>query len=77
MSKPRFKLRLVKKERPLGPLTRAEKLAAAIGYLRERGLYLLDRGTPRPRWGLPNEQPRELNEALARKINDADRRRTK
>jgi len=58
VSKPRFKLRLVPRERPLAPLSRAEKLASAIGYLRARGKYLLDAGTPKPRWGIAGDWPK-------------------
>lgn len=35
------------------PQTRAEKLAAAIGYLRSRNLYVLDKGAQKPSWGVP------------------------
>lgn len=57
--KPHFKLHLVTPaERPLGPLSRAEKLANAKAYLQRRGLYILDRGTPKPKWGLAGEPPR-------------------
>ena len=51
MSKVRFKLRLVQSHRPLGSLTIAEKRAKAIAWLRERGKYIMDRGTPTPQWG--------------------------
>ena len=60
MSKPRFKLRLVNAERPLAPLSRAEKLAQAKAYLQRRGIYILDQGSPKPRWGTPGEPPRIL-----------------
>ena len=55
MTKPRIRLRIVPKpeERPLAPLTRAEKLASAIAFLRERGAYVLDKGARRPSWGVP------------------------
>ena len=61
--KPRFKLRLVKPERPLGPLSRAEKVARAKAYLQRKGefarlgasIYVFDRGTPKPKWGVPGE----------------------
>jgi len=76
-AKPRMKLRLVPQERPLAPLTRAEKLTQAKAYLQRRGLYILDRGTPKPKWGLSNDQPKELNAALAHSIMEADRRRRK
>ncbi len=47
-------LRLIRvKERPLGPLTRAEKLAKAIGWLRSRNRYILDQGAKQPGWGIP------------------------
>lgn len=47
-------LRLVQPaDRPLANLSRAEKLAKAIAYLRERNLYVLDRGTRAPKWGVP------------------------
>ncbi len=52
--KPHFRLRLVApKERPLAPLSRAEKLAQAKAYLQRRGIYILDKGTPKPQWGVP------------------------
>lgn len=57
-------LRLVRtKQRPLANLSRAEKLARAIAYLRNelptrnqtgRNLYLLDQGTP-AKWGIPGK----------------------
>ena len=48
------RLRLVRPAlRPLAKLSRAEKLAAAIAYLRRRGIYVLDQDTPRPKWGVP------------------------
>ncbi len=71
--KPRFKLRLVPEDRPLAPLTRAEKLANAIGWLRSRGRYVLDRGSSKPAWGLAH-QPQEES-ALMRKVMEMDRRR--
>ena len=50
------RLRLVRSgERPLAKLSRAEKLAAAIAYLRRRNKYVLDRGTPAPKWGIPGK----------------------
>jgi len=55
--KPRLHLVLPTK-RPLTHLTRAEKLAHAKAYLQRRGLYVLDRGTPKPKWGIPGEPPR-------------------
>ena len=52
--KPRMKLRLVAPvERPLGPLSRAEKLAKAIAWLRARNRYVLDKGSEKPQWGVP------------------------
>jgi hypothetical protein len=54
----RAKLRLVRPaERPLANLTRAEKLTAAIGFLRERNRYLLDSGSAKPKWGVQWEIP--------------------
>lgn len=38
----------VQKPRSLG-----QKRAEAIQYLRERGIYVLDPGTPKPNWGRP------------------------
>ena len=74
--KQRFKLRLVlPAERPLGTLSRAEKLAHAKAYLQRRGIYVLDKGTPKPRWGVGGEIPKELNEAFARRTAESDRRR--
>ena len=58
--KPRIRLRLVAAERPLAPLSRAEKLAQAKAYLQRKGLYVLDRGTPKPKWGVPGEPPRAV-----------------
>lgn len=59
MVKPHLRLRLVKpRERPLAPLSRAEKLAQAIGWLRQRGRYVLDTGTPKPKWGVPGDPPK-------------------
>jgi hypothetical protein len=52
--KPHFRLRLVRQqERPLAPLTRAEKLAQAINFLRSRNRYILDQGAAKPAWGRP------------------------
>jgi len=77
MSTPRQpRLRLVVAERPLAKLSYAEKLAHAKAYLQRRGKYVLDRGTPKPNWGIPfDQQPRESR--LAQIIKDADRRGTK
>jgi len=67
--KPHFRLRLVKpRERPLGPLTRAEKLARARAFLQgtgefsylKRNIYLLDPGTPKPKWGVAGDPPKPL-----------------
>ena len=71
---PRLRLHLVKTDRPLGPLTRAEKLALAIAYLRDRNLYLLDRGTCRPQWGVAGEIPQDVSADLARIVSEMDRR---
>jgi hypothetical protein len=50
-------LHLIKKsERPLGPLTIAEKRAKAIAYLRKQGIYVLDRGARKPKWGNGNKE---------------------
>jgi len=35
----------------------AEKREAAIRYLRERGLWILDRGTPAPKWSSKTRSP--------------------
>jgi hypothetical protein len=52
--KPRFRLRLVRTaERPLRALSMAEKRAAAIAYLKQRNLYVLQQGSKRPSWGVP------------------------
>ena len=61
-------------DRPLANLSKAEKIAQAIGYLRSRGLYVLDQGTPRPKWGISGEVPKDANPLLA-KIADMDRTR--
>ncbi len=52
--KPRLRLRLVRAERPLAKLSQAEKLAQAKAYLQRRGIYILDQGTPAPKWGHPS-----------------------
>ena len=31
------------------------KLEAAKKWLRDRGLYILDKGTPAPKWGIPGK----------------------
>jgi len=31
--------------------TMQQKLEKAINYLRERGIYVLDQGSPKPKWG--------------------------
>ena len=70
------RLRLVpSQDRPLGPLTRAEKLALAIAYLRDRNLYVLDRWARRPQWGVAGEIPPEASAELARHEAEADRNR--
>ena len=57
--KVRFKLRIVPREsRPLANLSRAEKLAKAIAFLRERNRYILDQRTQRPAWGVPGDWPK-------------------
>jgi len=58
MAKPHLPLVRVK-ERPLAKLFQAEKIASAIGYLRSRGLYVLDKGTP-AKWGDPTKLPKSL-----------------
>ena len=59
--KPHIRLRLVPSaERPLGPLSRAEKIAKAIAFLRSRNRYVLDIGSEKPKWGHPGEPPRAL-----------------
>ena len=52
MSKIRFRLRLVAPARPQA-LTMEEKRAASIEYLRQRNLYVLDKDSARPKWGIP------------------------
>lgn len=37
------------------PASRADKLAAAIGWLRSRNRYVLDRGAKKPGWGVPGQ----------------------
>jgi hypothetical protein len=57
--KPRTALRLVAPaERPLAKLSHAEKLARAKAYLQRRGIYILDRDAPRPKWGVPGKWER-------------------
>ena len=53
--KPHFRLRLVTAERPLRTLSMAEKRAAAIAYLKQRNLYVLQQGSKRPAWGIPGK----------------------
>ena len=66
-------LRLVRvKQRPLANLSRAEKLANAIAYLRSRNRYILD-GATKPDWGIPYAQPEES--PLMKAVMEADRRR--
>jgi hypothetical protein len=45
-------------ERPLAKLSYAEKLARAKAYLQRRGIYVLDRNAPKPKWGVPGEPPK-------------------
>ena len=71
----RLRLCLVKADRPLGPLTRAEKLARAKAWLQSRGRYILDRGTPKPAWGIAGEIPPEASAELARYETETDRNR--
>lgn len=84
MTKPHFRLRLVVRpehppavpERPLAPLTRAEKLVKAIAFLRDRkprSRYVLDKGSSKPEWGVPYETPKESR--LMMEVMEADRRR--
>lgn len=74
MTKPRMKLRLVPSiERPLAVLSRAEKLAHAVAWLRSRNRYVLDVGSRRPAWGVPYSVPQES--ALMKVVMEADRRR--
>ncbi len=69
------RLRIVREpERPLAALSRAEKLAKAIAYLRQRGKYVLDIGSAKPRWGVCGELPERPNPLLT-KIEEMDRRR--
>ena len=63
--KPRIKLRVVPpavqrpaEHIPVPVLSDAEKLAEAIAWLRQRGRYVLDRGTPAPKWGVAGEPKR-------------------
>ena len=44
--KPNFKLKLVQAKPD-------DKLAKAIAYLRSRNLYVLDKGSKQPSWGVP------------------------
>lgn len=47
-------LRIVKpQDRPLAKLSQAEKLAQAKAYVQRKGIYILDKGTPKPKWGRP------------------------
>ena len=69
--KPHIKLRLV--PRPLAKLSRAEKLANAIAWLRARNRYVMDANSRRPSWGIPFDAQPET--PLMRAVMDADRRR--
>ena len=71
MTKPHLRLVRVK-ERPLATLTKAEKLANAIAFLRERRIYVLDRGTP-AKFGIPYSAQEES--PLMKAVMEADRRR--
>lgn len=71
--KPRIRLRLVAADRPLAALTRAEKLAAAIGWLRSRNCYVLDANSRKPGWGIPYDKQAET--PLMKAVMEADRRR--
>ena len=44
--KPRIRLRVVETEPQ-------DKLAKAIAWLRSRNLYVLDKGSRKPSWGIP------------------------
>ena len=35
--------------------TMQERLSDAIAYLRRRGIYVLDKGSPKPNWGVPGK----------------------
>ena len=56
------------------PKSRADKLASAIGWLRSRNRYVLDKGARKPTWGIPGEIPKADNPLLA-KIDELDKRR--
>lgn len=72
MTKPHLRLVRVK-ARPLAALSRAEKLANAIAFLRARNRYVLDAHSRRPAWGIPFSLPEES--ALMKAVMEADRRR--
>ena len=62
--------------------TRAEKLERAKRFLKgvgefsdlQRNLYVLDRGTSRPRWGIAGEIPVAPNHSFMQRVIDADHR---
>lgn len=68
MTKPHFRLRLVKEDRPLAPLSRAEKVAKAIDFLRSRNRYVLDKGAIRPKWGVAGEPKRNAQRVSYRSV---------
>lgn len=52
--KPRFRLiagRPVEAKPRVRLVLQPSPLERAIAYVRERGIYILDRGTPAPKWG--------------------------
>lgn len=56
--KPRFKVvagRPLEIKPRLRPVPVESKLDAAIRYLRERNLYILDVGSKAPKWGIPGK----------------------
>ena len=72
---PKPRMRLVDgKAVPVGPQTYADKLARAKAYLQRRGIYVLDKGARRPKWGIPGEIPQEQNPLLV-KVMDMDKRK--
>jgi hypothetical protein len=77
--KPRFKVvagRPMEIKPRLRPVPVESKLEAAIRWLRDRGLYILDKGTPRPKWGIAGDVP-PIESPLFNKVMEADRRRKK
>ena len=62
---------------PAAPASSADKLSRAKSYLQRRGIYILDHGTPKPKWGDAHNMPPVPNAAMLEREMNADRRRQK